>query len=62
VADGHTKEGAWIVHLELSEDQVQQLARLLDMAKMMNGDHIEHQFNDYPKETFDIIGRSSRRF
>lgn len=50
--DGHTPEGSYEVSLTLSGDQAKQLARLVDMAKMMDGRDIKIQ--DKP-ETFDII-------
>jgi hypothetical protein len=37
MSDGHTKEGSYRITLNLSEDQVKQLTRLVEMAKVING-------------------------
>lgn len=52
MTDGHTKEGSFQVTLNLTGDMVWQLARLLDMAKMIDG----HDFDTKKRpETLDVI-------
>lgn len=41
MTDGHTTEGSYEVTLKLTGDQVSQLARLIDMAKMIDGHDID---------------------
>lgn len=36
MADGHTKQGNWLVKVELTEDEVQQLIRSMNWAKQMD--------------------------
>lgn len=50
--NGNTKEGNFKITLQLTRDQVEQLTRLVDMAKMING----RDFNTQKRpETFDVI-------
>lgn len=51
MTDGHTTKGSYEVTLKLTGDQVSQLARLIDMAKMIDG----HEFVQTNPETMDII-------
>jgi hypothetical protein len=46
--DGHTAGGNWVVKLELTEDQVQQLIRSMEWAKMM--DHHDDKTLDQPPD------------
>lgn len=50
--DGHTEKGSYKVTLELTKDMVDQLTRLLSLAKMMNGRDID---TGHRPETMDII-------
>lgn len=43
MSDGHTPQGSYKVTLELTGDMVEQLTRLVDMAKMINGRDIDTQ-------------------
>lgn len=52
MTDGHTEAGSYEVTLKLTGDMVQQLTRLLDMAKMINGRDIDTQKRP---ETMDVI-------
>lgn len=50
--DGHTEKGSYKVTLVLTGDMVEQLTRLIDMAKMMDGRDVDTQ--SWP-ETMDVI-------
>lgn len=42
--DGRTKAGSWIVRLNLTEDEVQQLIRSIEWAKQMDSHQDEPNF------------------
>lgn len=50
--DGHTKFGSYKVTLELTGDMVEQLTRLLDMAKLMDGRDLNTQTRP---QTMDVL-------
>lgn len=41
MTDGHTKKGSWIVKVELTEDEVQQLIRSMEWARAMDSHEAE---------------------
>lgn len=49
--DGHTSEGSYKVTLHLTGDMVEQLVRLLDMAKMMDG----REYNPNDPQRMDVL-------
>jgi hypothetical protein len=52
MTNGHTQKGSYHVTLDLTGDQVSQLSRLIEMAKMIDGHDYDIQTRP---ETLDVI-------
>lgn len=52
MTDGHTKAGSYKVTLTLTGDMLEQLIRVVDLIKMMNGRDFDTQKRP---ETFDVL-------